>query len=500
MSAAVANVAADASRRGIAVAAVIAVLAAAVVVVFHQSYATIWDLWKLTTYQYAFIVVPGAAYLLWSRRGVLTAQPIAPSWWILLAVFALAMLWQVSRATATQGAEHAAVMLAIPAVVWAVLGQRVLRVTAFAWLLLLTAIPIGEVLTPLLMVATADVATGLLELFGVSFVRNGQYITLAGGEFKIADVCSGLRYVLTAGTLALLFGYWNFRTLRARAVFVAITAVVFVLGNGVRAFIVMVVASTSHMKYLAGNDHLVFGTIFFGVLLAAVLWTARRHAHEHEARPSADEAAQQLPLLDRRQIAIASVAAIALLMLGPAVEALRPAASTSASIQLPSLPGCSAPGEWRASWNPVIQGKSVQRLGSYHCDGTDVHVLIVAYPRQSSGSELVGGGNQIVPNDWWQSGAQTTEQVVIDERRSHAVRQALLNTPAGLMLTWSWYAVDGRPTTSEYGVKLREAWSALMLAAPDSRAYVVSVAGRANAIDALREQALQAARALEGGS
>lgn len=160
MSAAVANVAADASRRGIAVAAVIAVLAAAVVVVFHQSYATIWDLWKLTTYQYAFIVVPGAAYLLWSRRGVLTVQPIAPSWWILLAVFALAMLWQVSRATATQGAEHAAVMLAIPAVVWAVLGQRVLRVTAFAWLLLLTAIPIGEVLTPLLMVATADVATG----------------------------------------------------------------------------------------------------------------------------------------------------------------------------------------------------------------------------------------------------------------------------------------------------------------------------------------------------
>jgi len=87
VSAAVANVAADASRRGIAVAAVIAVLAAAVVVVFHQSYATIWDLWKLTTYQYAFIVVPGAAYLLWSRRGVLTVQPIAPSWWILLAVF-----------------------------------------------------------------------------------------------------------------------------------------------------------------------------------------------------------------------------------------------------------------------------------------------------------------------------------------------------------------------------------------------------------------------------
>jgi len=56
------------------------------------------------------------------------------------------------------------------------------------------------------------------------------------------------------------------------------------------------------------------------------------------------------------------------------------------------------------------------------------------------------------------------------------------------------------PDLVQHDVKLREAWSALMLAAPDSRAYVVSVAGRANAIDALREQALQAARALEGGS
>lgn len=499
MSAAIGNVASHASRRGIAVAAVIAVLAATVVVVFHDSYATIWDLWKLTTYQYAFIVVPGAAYLLWSQRGVLTAQPIAPSWWLLLALFALAMLWQVSRATATQAAEHAAVMLAIPAIVWAVLGQRVVRVTSFAWLLLLTAIPVGEVLTPLLMVVTADIATALLELFGISFVRNGQYITLAGGEFKIADVCSGLRYVLTAGTLALLFGYWNFRTVRARAAFVAITAVVFVLGNGLRAFIVMVVASASNLKYFAGNDHLVFGTIFFAVLLAAVLWTARRHAHEHEARPSA-EVADQPPSFNRTHVAIASVAAIALLMLGPAVDAFRPVSSTSASIQLPTLPGCSAPGEWRASWNPVIEGKSVQRRGSYHCDGTDVHVLIVAYPKQSPGSELVGGGNQIVPNDWWQSGAQATAQVVIDERRSHAVREALLTTPAGALLTWSWYAVDGRPTTSEYSVKLREAWSALMLHAPDSRAYAISVAGRANAVDVLREQARQAARALEGES
>jgi EpsI family protein len=498
VSATVGNLVTHVSRRGIVVAAVIAVLAAAAVMVFHDSYATMWELWKLTTYQYAFIVIPAAGYLLWSQRAALTAQPIAPSWWMLAALFALAMLWHISRATATQALEHAVAMLAVPAIVWTVLGRRLLRATAFAWLLLLTAIPVGEVLTPLLMVATADIATGLLQVFGVSYVRNGQYIGLAGGEFKVADVCSGLRYLLTAVTLSLLFSYWNFRTVRARAIFVAATAVVFVLGNGIRAFTIMVVASASRMKYLAGNDHLIFGTIFFGVLLGAVLWTARRYAHTHEARSAVDDADRQRSM-NPVHVAIAAVAAIAVLTLGPAVAAYRPpAGATSASIQLPALPGCSAPHEWRASWQPVIHGENVQRRGSYSCAGTEVHVLIVAYARQSPGNELVGGANQIVPSDWWQSGVQTTAQVALDERRGHAVNQAVLISDLQAMLTWSWYTVDGRPTVSEYGVKLREAWSALTLDAPDSRAYAVSVTGRSTSPAALHEQARQVAVALAG--
>lgn len=500
MSAIVGNLASHASRRGIAVAAVIAVLAAAVVVVFRDSYATIWELWKLTTYQYAYIVVPAAGYLLYSQRAVLAAQPIAPSWPALLVLFTLAILWQVSRATATQAVEHAAVMLAVPAVVWAVLGRQILRTTAFAWLVLLTAIPVGEVLTPLLMVVTADIATALLKLFGIPFIRSGQYISLSGGDFKVADVCSGLRYLLIGATLALLFSYWNFRTVRARAIFVVLTAAVFVLGNGLRAFIVMSVASASDMRYLGGTDHVVFGTILFGVLLGFVLWMARRYADKPPAQPAVDEP-DRAQTISRPRVAVASVAALGVLSLGPGIDAYRFAASSgSASIRLPALQGCSAPGEWRASWKPVIHGENIQQRGSYACDGVDVHVLIVAYARQRSGSELVGSANQIVPNEWWQSGAQTTVQVTLDERRSHAVTQALLTTGGESLLTWSWYAVNGRPTTSEYGVKLREAWSALTLAAPDSRAYVVSVAGRSSSPDALRAQARQAALALEDGS
>jgi EpsI family protein len=499
VSATIDNLATPANR-GIAVAAAVAVLATAVVMVFRDSYATIWNLWKLSTYQYAFIVVPAAAYLLWSQRAELTAQPVEPSWPVLLLLVGLAMLWQVSRATATQAVEHVVAMLAVPAIVWAVLGRRVLHAAGLSLLLLLMATPVAEVLTPLLMVITADIATGLLGLFGIGFVRAGQYISLSGGEFKIADVCSGLRYLLTGVTLGLLFSYWNFRTARPRAVFVAITAVVFVLGNGLRAFIVMAVASASGMRYLAGHDHVVFGTVLFGVLLGLLLLGARRFAHQ-PVEPVELKSIAEPPPVNRTQLGAAALGAITALGAGPAIEAYRPTiAPASAELQLPLLPGCSAPAEWRAAWTPVIRGNAIERRGSYRCDRFDVHVVVVAYPTQVAGSELVGSANEIVPSDWWQSGAQVTTHVALGAGRSREVWQTQLTIGTTSVLTWNWYEIDGSPTVSDMGVKLRQALSALAFRAADSRAYVVSVTGPSGAPDALREQAQQAVRALDGGS
>lgn len=498
MNATVGILATSASRRGIAVATAIFVLAMAVVALYRDSYATIWDLWKLSTYQYAFIVVPATAYLLWSQRAVLNAQRVEPSKSALLLLIVLTVLWYVSRATATQAVEHTAAMLAVPALVWAVLGWPVLRTTAISWLLLLIAIPVGEVLTPLLMVITADIATQLLSLFGIGFIRTGQYISLSGGEFKVADVCSGLRYLLTGLALAIPFSHWSFRSARARMIFVALTAVVFVLGNGLRAFIVMAVASASHMRYLGGYDHVVFGTVLFGVLLGLVFLVARRFT-QAPAKPSGLGTGVEPPQMNRTRVSVAAVAGLGILAVGPAIGPYRPlSAPPSAQVQLPQLPGCSAPGEWRAGWAPIVHGAALERRGSYQCGRFDLHILVVAYARQAAGSELVGAGNEIVPSDWWQSGAQTTVQVASGPGRSHEVRQALQTTAASSSLTWNWYAIDGHATVSEFGVKLRQARSALLLRAADSRAYVVSVTGPPSARDALREQAQQAVLALEG--
>jgi len=484
--------------RGAEILATIAGLAALVVIVFHDSYAAIWQLWQLSTYQYALLIVPAAAYLIWARRAVLAQQSVEPWWPALAVLFLLAIMWHVSRATAVQAVEHAVVILSIPAIILAALGRRVFATIIFSLLLLLTTIPIGEALSPILMVVTADIATALLKLVGTSFSRHGQYLSLPGGDFHVADVCAGVRYLLAGSTLALLFSYLSFRTLRARALFIAITAVLLVLGNGIRAFIVMTVASATRLRYFAGQDHVVFGMLFFAFLLTVLFWIANRYYVSKSPEPSAPELTTEPSPTRPVSVAAAVVAAVLALISGRAMYAYGARAPQAhvADIQLPALAGCSSPGAWRASWTPRIQGARIHRSASYACSGLDVHVLVVAYSNQSNGSELVGQANAIVPKEWWEVGAQTRPQVVLGEGESHAMRQLLLGAGSRSMLVWHWYEVNGTATTSEYGVKLREALAALQLTPVDSRAYLISVVGPAGDVDDLLARAQQVVRAL----
>jgi exosortase/archaeosortase family protein len=56
-----------------------------------------------------------------------------------------------------------------------------------------------------------------------------------------------------------------------RAVFVGITAGVLVIANGVRAFIVMAVASATEMQVLGGGDRIVIGMFLFAVVFIALI-------------------------------------------------------------------------------------------------------------------------------------------------------------------------------------------------------------------------------------
>jgi exosortase A len=253
-------------------------VAALVCLVYYSTLAGLARLWQTSEYRYGALVFPIAALLLWRSRHSLANVELKP-WPPGLAVVAgLVLVWWLSSWIGVQVTEQLAAVLLIPAVATAVLGPALLRQGLFPLLFLAAAVPMGDGLTPYLMRFTAQFSTQLLRLTGVPVFRDGQIISLPGGTFEIADVCSGLNYLVSGTLVAVLFAYLTFRGPAKRTVFVALTALALVLGNALRAASVMFVASASHMKYFVGRDHVWFGWMLFGIIVIALFSAASRWA------------------------------------------------------------------------------------------------------------------------------------------------------------------------------------------------------------------------------
>ncbi len=258
-----------------------------VIVVFSVSYLSMWELWQTSDHRHGILVFPISIFLIWRARHHLAEIPLAPDARGLLLIVPLTIGWLGARLTGIQALEHATVQLLITAAVVTLAGSRLALKLLFPLVFLVLATPLGESLVPYLMAITADLSAWLLKLSGIPLLRDGQYMTLPGGAFVVAEVCSGLRYLLSGIMVALLFGYLSYSSFRKRVILIAVTVVALVLANGVRAYIVMAVASMTEMRYLGGRDHVYFGWVLFGIIMMTIMWLAAKYADEDGDLPVA---------------------------------------------------------------------------------------------------------------------------------------------------------------------------------------------------------------------
>jgi len=295
-------------------------IAAFVIVVYWISFVSMWHLWQTSDHRHGLLVFPISAYLIWQLRHHLGDIPVKINPRGLLFIMPLALVWIVARLAGVQVVEHIAVLTMIPAAILAMAGRELTHKLLFPLLFLLLATPLGDSLVPHLMVITADISTGLLKLTGIPVLRNGQYLSLPGGNFVVADVCSGLRYLVTGTMISLLFGYLTFTSPLKRIAIVAFTAATLVITNGVRAFIVMAVASGTDMQYLGGRDHIYFGWLLFGIVMMLIMWIGARYADEHSATY---EAGSTTVVARASHTALPMIAALGLVMLAITVKPLQ---------------------------------------------------------------------------------------------------------------------------------------------------------------------------------
>ncbi len=174
---------------------------------------------------------------------------------------------------------------------------------------------------------------------------------------------------------------------------------------------------------------------------------------------------------------VCAVIAMAVLCAGPLANSrAAPARSTLDGAALPAIEGCSSLPGWAADWSPTFVDPDYTIAGSYQCGGYRLHVSVVEYVEQHQGKEAVGEFNSVIPRAWWNATVRQRQFVGTDV----PVDEYQIDRVNGRLRIWNWYAVGGRPTASQFEVKVFEALNALRFNAVSTANLTVAIETESN--------------------
>ncbi|MGN6374540.1 MAG: exosortase A [Sphingomonas sp.] len=400
----VAPSAAAAWRRHVIALGVVAVL---LLTGFGHDLATLADLWwTSTTFGHCLFIGPVIAWLVWQRRQDLAAlSPVA--WWPgLLLVAAGGCTWLMGAAASVDLFRQLGLIVLLQGAVVSLLGPMVARGLLFPLVYAFFLVPFGESMEGPLQTVTVAMIMPLLHAVGVPATVDGVLITIPNGYFEVAEACSGAKFEIAMIAFGTLVANVCFTSWRRRAAFMAVALTVPIVANALRAFGTIYAAHLTSVAAATGYDHIVYGWVFFGLVMAAVLAIGWRWFDRDPLAPWFDVA--RLQGVPRARIDPWAGAALVLgtAALFPAWNAAIAARADvlPAEIALPQVPGWHrAPLSTRAPWQPYYPGADRYLFGRYADDrGDAVDLAIAVYGSQRDGKELVGFGTGVLrQNDVW---------------------------------------------------------------------------------------------------
>ncbi|MFQ3190583.1 MAG: exosortase [Paraglaciecola sp.] len=175
-------------------------------------------------------------------------------------------------------------LLFIPAIASTIYGLYP-REQAYKFILPLAlfslAVPIWGLTIPALQYIAVSVVGEAVSWSGIEVMVQGIYLSIAAGTFKVANGCSGLRYLLVGGAIALLYSHLFFKERNSWVVMLATSIALGLITNWVRIIYLVYVGHESQMTDPLIADHNMLGWYIFIVPLIFIFWLGRvLEAHE----------------------------------------------------------------------------------------------------------------------------------------------------------------------------------------------------------------------------
>lgn len=426
------------------------VLVAAGFAVSDSLFQMVW-LWVSTdTYMHGMFVLPLVAMMaVQMDKPNFSRNPLP-----LLPAALISVMWSGALLVASQSMinvlEQLVFIALIPMLVLFKAGWRYLWFYRVPLTLCFLCIPFGDFLVPYLQSITADMSVWMLRLVGVPVLHNGWYISISAADFRVAEACSGINFLISTFVVSVFYAFTYMQKSYKRVVFMGLGVLVPLIANGIRVFLIIMVAHWGNVEAATGFDHLVYGWIFFVVILAILFavghfWSDPVPAHENKM--------QYIDLIKGRPSK--GVAAL-LLLLVPTVIASGYLDGKAEKLQ--------------QNYDSKVRVKTLEfvndPLGAKFPYADDVEKtykdgmfrVVATYITEASGKKLISYENQLFNKEVWSIQSQSR----VSDKDGMWDKFVLVDLKGRKSVLYRRYVVDGSFIVGGINVKLSQTISRLL--------------------------------------
>ncbi len=437
------------------------------VIAFFDNLVAMEAIWRRSdTFAHGYFVLPIVLWLFWRDRAYLLNSNTQTSLLAVPFIIGSLCLSLFAYATDINVLGQLSAVLALISLVWLVLGNKLAWHYKFPLAYLIFLVPMGENFIPQLQDITAWFTVEFLKLHGIPVFRDGLYLQIPNGLFEVAVACSGIRYLIASVAVGTLFAYLSYNSFKKQFIFFLFSIMLPILANGLRAYLIVIIAHYSDMEYATGADHLVYGWVFFGLVIMLMFWIGGKFSDPEMSEKESVTLAQKesLPSYFSRT-------AIVLVILG----------SASALVVKQSIPVAIAPSQPQVMVNGLtdisqsnwgITHANPLQL-SYGKNDKNLEVFSAQYANLQDKGELISFNNKLHNEDSW--------TVIEREAFSIAGQQVVfvgLRSVTGKTRSYLYrYKIGDYSTGSAVFAKLYQAMNSILRSSDFSSIEAISIAG-----------------------
>jgi exosortase A len=426
-------------------------------VVFRDTVAQIIELWSTSgTYEHGFAIVPIAGWLVWRRRRELSQCRVTPSVPALVGVIAAGFIWLLGKLAPAAVVMYFALVSMIVMTIIAIAGMQVARTIVFPLGFLFLAVPFGDFMVPIMVDWTADFTVSALRVTGVPVFREGNDFVISTGRWSVVEACSGIRYFHAALTGGVIFAYLVYRSTARRVLFIGLSILTPILANWLRAYLIVLIGHVSNNELASGVDHLVYGWVFFGMVMALLFWLGSRWREDHQDSTTGIAVSPRSDVGivgSRRSMLGMAAAVIASMLISPvtshAIQVRLDTFVPNFTIESVRAAGWQATPRGSHSWTPVLPGARSIARKMFESGSDRAGIQVAWFYGGRDKSKLVSTQNTITDRagPWRVIGRGEARIVWRGEQRT--VKRTLLTDGTQTIEVYAFYWIAGFATAND---------------------------------------------------